>query len=314
MAGWARAAAHRLAGALRRRPRCDPRGRRTPRSAWRRRAHRSPLRRGGPARARRGSRSGPWRAASRRSSGRVSLLIALRIAPGSSERSVGFRSPASRMSRTPSWSRRTFRRSPPGVLTFPLIGLRPTLCTRLNEVVADARGDAGARAAGAQLAQRARHGLEGRDVQDVGALGRNDRVQHERLDVGRVLGGVVERDLGAVGDAEEDELLIAGLDAQGLDVVDRVRRAVEAARRPELVGARRRGVDDRGDAAVEGRAAEPARAAGAALVVDEQVARGQRGPEDRGELGGDGDAPPDPGRRPARRPPWRSGCWWRRRA
>ena len=192
--------------------------------------------------------------------------------------------------------------------------LAPHLVHEVEQVVADARRDAGAGAAGAHLAERARHGLEGRDVQDVGALGRNDRVQHERLDVRRVLGGVVERDLGAVGDAEEDELLIPGLDAQGLDVVDRVRRAVEAAGSAQLVGAGRRGVDDRGDPAVEGRAAEPARAAGAALVVDEQVARRQRGPEDRGELGGDGDGglTRAAGQRDDRR--GASGCWWRRRA
>ena len=123
--------------------------------------------------------------------------------------------------------------------------LAPDLVHEVEQVVADARRDAVAGAVAAQLAERARHGLEGRDVEDVGALGRDDRVQHQRLDVGRVLGRVVEGDLGAVGDAEEHELLVAGLDAQGLDVVDRVRGAVEAARRPELVGARGGGVDDR---------------------------------------------------------------------
>ena len=118
-----------------------------------------------------------------------------------------------------------------GGVDLPADRLAPDPVHEVEEVVADARGDAVARAGAAQLAQRAGHRLEGRDVQDVGALGRHDGVQHERLDVGRVLGGVVERDLGAVGDAEEDELLIAGLDAQRLDVVDRVRGAVEAARR-----------------------------------------------------------------------------------
>jgi hypothetical protein len=40
---------------------------------------------------------------------------------------------------------------------------------------------------------------------------------------------------------------------------------------------------------LEGRAGEAARAAGAALVVDQQVAGGERGPEDRRELRRDGD-------------------------
>jgi hypothetical protein len=172
---------------------------------------------------------------------------------------------------------------------LPLDLLASDLVHEVEQVVADAGGDAVAGAVAAQLAEGPRHGLEGRDVEDVGALGRDDRVQHQRLDVGRVLGGVVEGDLGAIGDAEEHELLVAGLDAQGLDVVDRIGGAVEAARRPELIGARRGGVDDRPDAALEGRAGEAARAARAALVVDEQVARGQRRAEDRGELADDGD-------------------------
>ena len=152
----------------------------------------------------------------------------------------------------------------------------------------------------AQLAERARHGLEGRDVQDVRALGRDDRVEHERLDVGRVLGGVVERDLGAVGDAEEHELLVAGLDAQRLDVVDRVRRAVEAARRAELVGARLRGRRR----STRRRARRPGRCRRPELPVPRwsKTSRSRvasAGAEDRRELGRERAAPPGPGRRPA---------------
>ena len=123
---------HGLAGALLGAGGAVPREGATPRSAWRRRARRSRTRRGRPASRASGMPVRPLARSSRRSSGRLSSRIALRIAPGSSERSVGFRSPASRMSSTPSWSRVTVRLLPPGVLTLPLIVLRPTLCTRLN--------------------------------------------------------------------------------------------------------------------------------------------------------------------------------------
>jgi hypothetical protein len=159
----------------------------------------------------------------------------------------------------------------------------------VEEVVADVPGDPLAPAGRAQLAQRARHRLEGRDVQDVGALGRHHRVEHERLDVAGVLGGVVERHLGAVGDAEEHDLLVAGLGPDRLDVVDRVRGAVEAAPRAELIGAGRDGLGDRADRVLEGRAAQAAGAAGAALVEDDEVAVGEPGPEDRRELGRGGE-------------------------
>ena len=119
-----------LHGLRRARPpgsRCGPTGRRSPRSAWRRtgrccrRSSRpGPARPARPAGARRrtgGHAREPGRAASRRSSGRLSLRSALCTELGSSARSVGFRSPARRMSNRPLGVRIARTVLPSGVLT-----------------------------------------------------------------------------------------------------------------------------------------------------------------------------------------------------
>ena len=145
--------------------------------------------------------------------------------------------------------------------------------------------DAAAGAAVAQRAQHPRHRVQGRAQQRVPALGRDDRVEHERLDAVGVGRRVVQRDLRAVGDAEQHEPLVARLAAQVLEVGDRVGRRVEGAPRAELLGAAADRARLRGRARLERRTAQPARPPVPALVEDEQVAGRERGRHDLREVG-----------------------------
>ena len=91
---------------------------------------------------------------------------------------------------------------------------------------------------GAQLAQDARDRSERGALERFRPVGRNDRVEHQRFDVIRVVLGVLLRDLGAVAGAVQHELFIAARLADRLDVGDRIGGRVEAAAGPELVAAR----------------------------------------------------------------------------
>ena len=131
---------------------------------------------------------------------------AARIAPGSSARSVGFRSPASSVCHRPTAVRRRLTRAPSGPVTEPRSAAR---CRRRTSVRRSAFGlgrRTAARAAGAQLAQHARHRGERRPRPDVRSLERHDGVEHERRDAVRVQRGVGQRDARAVRDAVEHEL------------------------------------------------------------------------------------------------------------
>ena len=150
-------------------------------------------------------------------------------------------------------------------------------------------GDVRARAPGAQLAQDARHRGERRAVQRFGPVRRDDRVEHQRFDVARVVLRVLLGDLRAVAGAVQDELFVAAGLADRLDVGDRVGGRVEARARPELAGALRdrrprRAVVERLFEAVAG---QRVRQADPALVEDDQVARGGDRPEQFGELFGE---------------------------
>ncbi len=146
-----------------------------------------------------------------------------------------------------------------------------------------------ARALGAQLAQDARHRGERRAVERFGPVGRHDRVEHQRFDVAGVLLGVLLGHLRAVAGAVQHELFIAAGLADRLDVGDGVGGRVEGARGAELVAAR---FDQRAERVVqvgafEGVAGERRGQADAALVEDDQIARGGDRAEQFGELFGE---------------------------
>jgi hypothetical protein len=98
--------------------------------------------------------------------------------------------------------------------------------------------------------------------------------------------GVVQRDLRAVGDAVQDELVVAALGPQRLEVVDARGGRELAAAHAELRGA---AACDVGERQARQPAGQRRRRAGAALVEDEQVARRERGRDDGREVGGQRD-------------------------
>ena len=238
---------------------------RTPRTSWSRTA---------PARCCR--RPGRRRRFSRRRIGRTSPRSAPRTAPGRSERSVGSKSPAKRMSMRSSGPSVRCTIAPPDVVTGS--AQRPALDAphERGEVAARVARDAAAARRAAELAQDRADRLERRAPEDVGALGQHDRVEDERLDVGRVARRVGLGDLRAVRRAVEDELGVAALAPDRLDVLDGLGRAVEAAGGADLVRARPRRLADRSRRDHERAAAQLARLAGAALVEHDEVARGER--------------------------------------
>ena len=124
-----------------------------------------------------------------------------------------------------------------------------------------------------------------RGAKGSGPVGRHDRVEHERGDTVRVPGGIGKRDLRPVGDAVENEALVAAGDAHRLDVGDAVGRAIDAAAPPEP--AAHAVATARGCAAIAGPAVQRARVACAALVEHQQVAGGDRGAEDPTQVCGE---------------------------
>ena len=179
----------------------------------------------------------PSESRSRRSSGSGSWRSAECTAAGSSARSAGFRSPASRMS------------SRSDLVQRRRVALARAVVDRAAErVLAQLRGqardvgerigrDAGAGAVRAQLFEHRRDRLEGRDRERFRAVGGHDRVEHQRFDVLGIAFGVLERDLGAVGGSVQDELFIAAGLPQRLDVFDRFLGRVGAARGSDLLRA-----------------------------------------------------------------------------
>ena len=249
----------------------------------------------------------PAERATSRISGAESPLRADVRAPGSSARSVGLRSPVIITSKRSPRTISTRWRAPRALVSRPRSGLRARLRTRL------ARSPVGLpemplhSRAGAQLGEHAAHRGERRALQRVGPGRQHDGVEDQAGDARRIARGVVERDLRPVGDAEEDELLVAAVGAQGLDVLDARGRRVRAAAGADLAA-------QRWPAAVS----DPlivqfsrAGAAGAALVEHQQVARAEAGRQERLRSPRSAAAPPARGRPPGRRP----RCWsgWRRR-
>ena len=135
----------------------------------------------------------------------------------------------------------------------------------LGQLRARVRGQAGPRA---QRSQRGAHGAEAGGEERVGIVGVDDRVEDHALDVLRVGARVRDRELGAVGDAEQGELVHAELGADRLHVLHRIRRRVVPAGGADPLRAlrgRHRVAQPR--VALELRAAQEAGAAGSALVV-----------------------------------------------
>jgi hypothetical protein len=150
-------------------------------------------------------------------------------------------------------------------------------------------GHVRARVRGAYLAQHARDRLEGLALERFGPVGRYDRVEDQRFDVLGIVLRVLLGHLRAVARAVQDELFVAPRLADRLDVCDRVGGRVEDAVGPQLRAAR---VDQRAEAAVqvgpfEGVAGQRLGQADAALVEDDQVARGGDRAEQFGELFGE---------------------------
>ena len=139
----------------------------------------------------------------------------------------------------------------------------------------------------AEVAQDPRDGGEALLREGPGAGGLHDRVEHQPLHVLRVLGGVAERHLRPVGDAEQRDLVHADGAPHGIDVVHRVAGGVEGAPGPMDFAQRSAacaccsGVRDRREQAP---AAQRAREARAALVEHDEVAVAQRGPEVEGPV------------------------------
>ena len=161
-------------------------------------------------------------------------------------RRVGSRSPSSSISTRSPEEIATRWAWPLPSIQRPRSRLRRAAREDLAQVADGVRGDAGAGALGAELAQDAGDRGERRTVQRVRPVGRHDRVEHERFDVARVGLGVALGDLRAVGGPVQDELFVpAGL-ADRLDVGDgfggRVRAACgsELARRTRRAPARAR--------------------------------------------------------------------------
>ena len=125
----------------------------------------------------------------------------------------------------------------------------------------------------AEHPQHARHGLERVEIERVRPLRLDHRVEHEPLDASGVRERVSERDLGAVGRAEQGDALVAERDPDRLDVLRAVAARVEGPARPEpggaAAGGRPRVQQVR---ALERPATQEAGPAGAALVEDDQVA------------------------------------------
>ena len=81
----------------------------------------------------------------------------------------------------------------------------------------------------AQRLQRRAHGAEAGGEERVGVVGVDDRVEDQALDVLRIGARVGDRELGAVGDPEQRQLVDAELGPDRLHVLHRVRRRVVAA-------------------------------------------------------------------------------------
>ena len=137
----------------------------------------------------------------------------------------------------------------------------------------------------AKLAQDARNGRERRAIERIRPVRRDDRVEHERLDVRGIVLGVALGDLRPVGGPVQHELFVAAALAYRLDVGDRLRGRVQPARFADLTAAQRHRSRRAGLADVfEGRAGEGMREARPALVEGDQVARVDDRPKQLGEL------------------------------
>ena len=141
---------------------------------------------------------------------------------------------------------------------------------QLREVGGRVGGDAAA-AVRAQRAQARPHRAEPDGEERIGIVGIDDRVEDQPLDAIRMGARVRDRELGAVGDPEQRQLLGAQLDPDRLHVGDRIRRRVVLARDAQPVRAVLAGA---GVAQVrvtlQARTAQQAGASGPALVVADQ--------------------------------------------
>jgi hypothetical protein len=139
--------------------------------------------------------------------------------------------------------------------------------------------DPSARAVPALLAQDAREVAVRVEQEGVGPVRPDDRVEDEPVDVVGEGARVRERHVGPVGDPHQRDALDAEGLAQLVDIEDRVGGRVEGARGADAVGARRqrRGQErvERAQA-LDARAVQEARLAGAALVEHGEPVAPQR--------------------------------------
>ena len=126
-----------------------------------------------------------------------------------------------------------------------------------------------------RLAQHARHRADGVPSKGIRAVGADDRVEQQALDVRGIGSRVGKRQLGPVRDAVDDHLVHADRPPHRLEVLDRVAGRVEGAARPDRLGAvggGARHVHEPLAEPLEGGAAQRARAAGAPLVEGHDLA------------------------------------------
>ena len=171
----------------------------------------------------------------RRMSGAVSPRRAALIAAGSDACRNGLRSPA--MSRKDSSSGVAYCVGAP--LAVRVVVVAAQRAARVDaphergHVGDRVLGRVATRAVGALLGQHARQVAVGVEQEGVGAVGADDRVEDQPVDVLGEGARVLQRDVGAVGDAHERDLVRAERLAQGVDVEHRVGGRVEGAPRPD---------------------------------------------------------------------------------
>ena len=152
--------------------------------------------------------------------------------------------------------------------------LRREAVRERRHVAGEVGGRGAAASVRAERRERRRHGAQNVRAERVRQLRRQNGVEEQALDVVRMRERVRQRELRAVGDAVESDLVVAERLADRVEVLCVIGRRVEVALRAEGCGAcgRRCALGVRRVRELERRAVEQSRRAGAAVVVgDERV-------------------------------------------